>query len=171
MVSIPGQYKEFAIRVSAGLGDERFRVVETTAQKIAAQGWLMLSPPECEDLPEASFIFRLIEHRTAENRMHFDIRSADGRFKDAKLGVSLSGYLGFYQVAQVTDFWKLEALEPVRLQPGARFKANWRDHLGQRVAAYDISRDCSPRRATPSYWLNVKEGRALDIEIEVMAAR
>jgi hypothetical protein len=68
------------------------------------------------------------------NRLHYHISGAPGTtYAGAKVGVSRNGYLGFYSIASVTDYWKIE-LGPDEPEPDlAQFIL--RDCRGYRVGA------------------------------------
>ncbi|TDF77429.1 hypothetical protein [Pseudomonas sp. H9] len=76
--------------------------------------------------------FQFIERKG--NRLHYNIGcNAPKAYQGAKLGVSTNGFLGLYQLASVTDFWKIEVLGEGANGPLIYL----RDHLGSRVGYKD----------------------------------
>ncbi|MNJ54912.1 hypothetical protein D3C77_503740 [compost metagenome] len=75
-------------------------------------------------------LFNFDFHSQTEDRLHFHI-SGTGRNAAKKLGISRNGYLGLYERAEVTDFWKLEPLAWTEKGLVCR----WRDHQGHQVKA------------------------------------
>lgn len=102
--------------------------------------------------------FRYISH--TEDRLHYHIHLSGQ--PDKKLGVSRNGYLGFYQIAEVTDYWKIEPLYLDR----DRLFCHLRDQSGNKVKVMNYA---------PSYWgyehppapLNVKEGEVATFALEL----
>ncbi|MCX2889438.1 MULTISPECIES: hypothetical protein [Pseudomonas] len=87
-------------------------------------GWLMAGGTAPSIL--LSFAF----HSQSEDRLHFHIRPVGSQARK-KLGLSRNGYLGFYELAQVSDYWKLEPLELTE----HGLICYIRDHEGHRVGA------------------------------------
>lgn len=94
--------------------------------------------------------FNFVFHSQTEDRLHFNI-SGTGRNAGKKLGISRNGYLGLYERAEVTDYWKLEPLEWTENGLICR----WRDHQGHQVKAIPDT----PHFKQGSFFLmNVTEG-------------
>lgn len=95
---------------------------------LGAGGWLVHGAQVGDAAP---LMFHYLEH--TEDRIHFQISVAgDDEYAGAVLGVNGSGYLGFYDVSEVSDFWKIEVLH----QEGENdFFFMLRDHRGHRVSA------------------------------------
>jgi hypothetical protein len=108
-------------------------------------GWLQVGG--AEDASPLDFTF--IDKTPDRLHYHIYLPAAGG---PVKLGVSRNGYLGFYKVAEVTDYWKIE---PLKLTDQGLL-CNLRDQSGQRVAVYsDVPRDSSH----PKAYMNVQEGK------------
>lgn len=125
---------------------------------VAGDGWLIQSK---SSKPNVAFRFDFIEH--IEDRIHYTISAApDGPYGGAKVGVSRNGYLGFYEVAEVCDFWKVE-LEGDNDNP-SYFDFVLRDHRGHRVSAVSEPRGGFWTSFTPAkrserlLFLNTEEG-------------
>ncbi|HEK1685854.1 TPA: hypothetical protein SMR42_002205 [Pseudomonas putida] len=67
-------------------------------------------------------------HSKTEDRLHYMISMSSGN----KLGRSVNGYLGLYQISEVTDYWKLEPLR--RASNG--WVCHFRDHEGHGVKTW-----------------------------------
>lgn len=68
------------------------------------------------------------------DRLHYHIRALEPF--SGRVGVSNNQYLGLYAIATVTDYWKIEPLEPWVLQPGRTLRCNLRDAFGHQVGIY-----------------------------------
>ncbi|PVZ40433.1 hypothetical protein [Pseudomonas sp. CC120222-01a] len=88
------------------------------------------------------------------DRLHYHISLADNASPPKKLGLSRNDYLGFYQRATVTDYWKIEPLELTK----HGLVCYLRDHEGYRVGAI---KDVPHHSHQPMYLLNTKEGETL----------
>ncbi|TDF85827.1 hypothetical protein [Pseudomonas sp. H9] len=95
-------------------------------------------------------LFKFVYHSETENRLHFNI-SGTGRNAKKKLGASRNGYLGLYEVSEVTDFWKLQPLNWTE----EGLVCLWRDHRGHEVKAIA---DTPHHQKGTFYLLNVEEG-------------
>lgn len=95
-------------------------------------------------------VFNFVFHSRTEDRLHFNI-SGTGRNTTKKLGISLNGYLGLYEIAEVTDYWKLEPLAWTEKGLICR----WRDHQGNQVKAIPDNPHFKPGTF---YLMNVAEG-------------
>ncbi|WP_213875907.1 hypothetical protein [Pseudomonas sp. dw_358] len=115
--------------------------------------------------------FDFIDH--VEGRDHFNISAASGEYMGAKLGISRNGYLGFYSIAEVTDFWKLQWVGS-----SDSGQCIWRDHRGHRVSV--ITRVDPPANIrqpqTPQNILNrtfdylsAEEGQVLDFQVRILS--
>ncbi|MBF8670127.1 hypothetical protein IR012_11795 [Pseudomonas putida] len=99
-----------------------------------------------QDSPVMDFHY----HSHTDDRLHYHI-SIPGRPETKKLGISRNGYLGFYWHAEVTDYWKIEPL-----QPGDEgLVCHLSDHRGYRVGAIP---DTPHHSGDKVYLLNVEEG-------------
>ncbi|MBF8794026.1 hypothetical protein IRZ70_14520 [Pseudomonas monteilii] len=103
-------------------------------------------------------VFHFAFQSHAEGRYHFVITGTGWRASQ-KLGTSRNGYLGLYEVADVTDFWKLEPLSWTEQGLHCR----WRDHRGHQVKAIA---DTPHRDRGTYYHLNVEEGVTHEFLIE-----
>jgi len=88
-----------------------------------------------------------------EDRLHYHI-SIPGHSKPKKLGKSLNHYLGFYEIADITDCWKIEPLE----ETDQGLICHLRDHEGYRAGAIQ---DTPHRSGQTLYLLNTREGDTL----------
>lgn len=68
------------------------------------------------------------------DRLHYHIHAMQPF--SGKVGLSSNRYLGIYEVAPVTEYWKVEPLEPWVLHTGQRLRCNLRDALGHQVGIY-----------------------------------
>ena len=107
-----------------------------------------------EESPVLNFVF----HSQTENRLHFNI-SGTGRNAAKKLGISRNGYLGLYEQAQVTDFWKFEPLAWTENGLVCR----WRDHQGHHVKTIP---DAPHHERGTFFLLNVKDGETHEFLVE-----
>ncbi|WP_409277835.1 hypothetical protein [Pseudomonas defluvii] len=127
MADISG--KSFIATLLSTTGEYLYPIGYLKDNSVAGDGWLVQSE---QDEPNVAFRFDFIEH--IGDRIHYNISAApDGAYGGAKVGVSRNGYLGFYQVAEVSDYWKVE-LEGDNDNP-ATFEFLLRDQRGHRVAA------------------------------------
>ena len=109
-----------------------------------------------EDASPLDFTF--IDKTTDRLHYHINLSSAGD---PVKLGVSRNGYLGFYKVADVTDYWKIE---PLNLTDQGLL-CSLRDQSGQRVGVYsDVPRDSSHNKA----YMNVKEGEVFTLLLKLV---
>ncbi|BBH48212.1 hypothetical protein [Pseudomonas sp. KU43P] len=88
-----------------------------------------------------------------DGRLHYHI-SIPGRSRPKRLSQSLNNYLGFYEIADVTDYWKIEPLE----QTDHGLVCHLRDHKGYRAGAI---KDTPHRNGQNMYLLNTREGETL----------
>jgi hypothetical protein len=95
---------------------------------IAGEGWLVQGEESRNPL---LLRFDFIEH--VDDRIHYMISAAPGtrHYAGAKLGISRNGYLGFYSVADVSDYWKIELAG--NNEESDHIEFIWRDHRGYRV--------------------------------------
>ncbi|BDM24961.1 MULTISPECIES: hypothetical protein [Pseudomonas] len=89
-----------------------------------------------------------------EDRLHYHISLAGNANPPKKLGLSLNGYLGFYQRSEVTDYWKIEPLELSEYG----LVCYLRDHQGYRAGAI---RDTPHYNRQTQYLLNTREGETI----------
>ena len=89
-----------------------------------------------------------------EDRLHYHISLSGNANPPKKLGLSLNGYLGFYQRSEVTDYWKSEPLE---LSEHGLI-CHLRDHQGYRAGAI---LDIPHHNHQTHYLLNTKDGETL----------
>lgn len=78
---------------------------------------------------QPSLILDFEFHSKTEDRLHYMISRSSGF---SRLGRSVGGYLGLYQVSEVTDYWKLE---PLRHAPNG-WVCRLRDHEGHGVKTW-----------------------------------
>ncbi|MEN5301802.1 MULTISPECIES: hypothetical protein [unclassified Pseudomonas] len=88
------------------------------------------------------------------DRLHYHISLSGSAHPPKKLGLSLNGYLGFYQRLEVTDYWKIEPLELTE----HGLICHLRDHQGHRAGAI---MDTPHYNGQTQYLLNTKEGETL----------
>lgn len=137
--------------------------------EIAKSGWLLLGN---DDLSAVPLQFDYVSH--ADDRIYYDISAAPARheYVGAKLGVSVNGYLGFYQIAPVTDAWKVEVIGDGSLEEGFRFYL--RDSYGQRVAVSSEEEQLGnlanphPSNLRRYNYLNVSVGEIIELEAQVL---
>ncbi|AXM96582.1 hypothetical protein ACU5P1_22430 [Pseudomonas plecoglossicida] len=96
-----------------------------------------------------------------DDRLHYHI-SIPGRERPKKLGKSLNHYLGFYERAEVHDYWKIE---PLQLTDDGLI-CHLRDHEGYRTGAIQ---DTPHRSGQTLYLLNTREGDTLTFLLEQLA--
>lgn len=89
-----------------------------------------------------------------DDRLHYHISLPNSGNPAKRLGLSRNGYLGFYQLAEVTEYWKVEPLE----MTDEGLICYLRDHQGHRVAAL---RDEPHHSRQAMYLLNTQEGEVL----------
>lgn len=99
--------------------------------------------------------FRYISN--SEDRLRYHIHLSGQ--PDKRLGVSRNGYLGFYRIANVTDYWEIE---PLSLDSGILL-CHVRDQSGNRVKVINYV----PGYHLPPAPLNVKEGQTATFELEL----
>ncbi|HAB02227.1 MAG TPA: hypothetical protein DCE25_04545 [Pseudomonas sp.] len=102
----------------------------------------------------ASIQLEFVFDSHTDDRLHFHISLPNSGYPAKKLGVSRNGYLGFYQLAQVIDYWKIEPLE----MTDEGLICHLRDHQGHRVAAL---RDTPHHNRQTMYLLSATEGEIL----------
>ncbi|TDF85826.1 hypothetical protein [Pseudomonas sp. H9] len=107
--------------------------------------------------------FKFAYHSQTENRLHFNI-SDTGQNANKKLGVSRNGYLGLYEVSEVSDYWKLE---PLRWTDRG-LVCQWRDHRGHEVK--QLGGTGLRFFGEPVFYLNVDGGEVHHFLIEMMPA-
>jgi len=99
--------RSFIATLQSRAGDKVYPVGYLRDASIEGSGWLIQRSGPQTAQRKATLRFDFLEH--AGNRLHYKIScTQDPLFDGAKLGVSRNGYLGFYEVAQVQPFWKLE---------------------------------------------------------------
>jgi len=105
---------------------------------------------------EPSLIISFDYHSMEDNRLHYHLH-IPGRSKQGsgpqvprRLGVSTNGYLGFYWIAEVTDYWKIEPLQETE----EGLLCHLRDHLGHRVGTLEDTPHHQPGRFN---YLNISE--------------
>lgn len=135
---------------------------------IAGSGWLVQGDQSGQPL---ALRFDYVNH--TEDRFHYHISAAASaqHYAGAKLGVSANGYLGFYQVAEVVDYWKLE-LEGENLDP-RHIEFTLRDHRGHKVGATtqsmsDFWTSFRPKPLTKVEFLNVDSGEEVFFQARVL---
>jgi len=139
MKHIEGQ--SFIARISVDTPGVQGSLKYTRAWGVAQSGWLMRHADTQSSL---CLRFDYIEH-TAD-RVHYRVSGAagSGEYEGAKVGISLNGFLGFYHVAAVNDFWKVQVLAD--WVPGQDLRFIWRDQEGHRVS---MSREFVPMKTKP----------------------
>lgn len=126
-------------------------------------GWLLLGR---KGERAVSLRFDYVSH--SEDRHHYHISAVDaGDYEGARLGVSRNGYVGLYQVASVSDVWKVQLTGRGSVEEGFHFFL--RDHLGQRVAVYPLEESLpSTSSINLKYqtfdYLNVESGDILEFK-------
>ena len=126
---------------------------------MAGSGWLVQGNQSGHPL---ALRFDYISHTEDRHHYHISATSTAQHYAGAKLGVSANGYLGFYQVAEVVDYWKLE-LEGENLDPN-HIEFTLRDHRGHRVGATaeamgDFWTSFTPKPLAEVDFLNVDVGQ------------
>ncbi|MCI0911792.1 hypothetical protein [Pseudomonas putida] len=99
---------------------------------------------------------------STQDRLHHHISLSGPAQPPKKLGLSLNGYLGFYQRAEVTDYWKIEPLELTE----HGLICYLRDHQGYRAGAIA---DTPHHSRHPMYLINTKEGETLTFLLQQVA--
>ncbi|WP_213877441.1 hypothetical protein [Pseudomonas sp. dw_358] len=74
-----------------------------------------------------------------------------------QVGLSSHGYLGLYEVAVVSDYWKVEPLEHWSLEVGRELRCNLRDVLGHQVGIYLGAYLTVGAEYLTDFWLEVLE--------------
>ena len=127
MEGLPG--KSFVAQVACVSPGYCGPIAYSTHPQIAKSGWLLRSHRDAMPVPlRFDFLEALGE------RLHYKISGAQGAgdYEKAVLGISTNGYAGFYQVANVAGFWKVQVTGEGSLENNFRFLL--RDHHGQRLA-------------------------------------
>lgn len=136
---------------------------------VADDGWLRVAA-ETEHTKPVNFRFDYLSHSTQDNRIHYNITctSDTGSYRGAKLGVSLNGYLGLYQVAQVSDPWKTEPLGDWVVEEGAQLQFMLRDHRGYRVGHMQLYPHVEYDAKYNPRYLSVSKGEVLQFKAKVL---
>ncbi len=167
MADISG--RSFIATLHSAQADTWFPVGFTTNAPSEMEGWLI----QCEQ-PQAEATFQFDFIKESGTRLYYNISGAPGTpWAGARLGVSASGYAGFYNIASVTDPWKIERVLDNTHPHYACFYL--RDHRGHRVGAI---RECfgnfsylSLGKYPPHqthYWLNVDRGDVLYFQARIL---
>lgn len=159
MVDITG--RSFTATLLSTTGAEVYPVGFLYTNALDGNGWLIQ-----QQNPGKAVVLRFDFVEVVGNRLHYHISGAPGTaYAGAKVGVSRNGYLGFYSIASVTDYWKIE-LGPDEPEPGtAQFIL--RDPRGYRVGALAEPVGGSWTSLTPGdrsevvRYLNVESGDTL----------
>jgi hypothetical protein len=96
-------------------------------------------------------------HSHSDDRLHYHI-SIPGHSRPRRLGQSRNNYLGFYEITDVTDYWKIEPL--VHTDQG--LICHLRDHQGYRAGAVQ---DTPHRSGLSMSLLNTREGESLTFHL------
>jgi hypothetical protein len=130
---------------------------------VARGGWLLLSSN-----PESASRLRFAYQGEAEGRFLYAITGTDesAAYAGAALGISTSGFLGLYNIASVTNRWKIEVTAQAHAGRPARF---WlRSAAGERVALINSERKSGQRYGAQycaggkSIYLNVRRGSIVE---------
>jgi hypothetical protein len=130
---------------------------------VARGGWLLLS----SDL-QAGIRLRFEYQGQAAGRFLYAISGTDesAAYAGAALGISTNGFLGLYNVASVTNRWKIEVTAQATPGRPARF---WlRSAAGERVALINSERKSGQRYGAQynaggkSIYLNVSRGTIVE---------
>jgi hypothetical protein len=141
----------------------------SSRHEFGKSGWLLRGG---SDMPAVPLQFDYLKHE--DDRLYYDISAAPARheYAGAKLGVSINGYLGFYQLAKVTDAWKVELIGDGSIKEGFRFYL--RDSDGQRVAVSSEEEQLGnlanpqPSNLRRYDYLNVSVGQIIELEAQVL---
>ncbi|WP_449431061.1 hypothetical protein [Pseudomonas putida] len=111
---------------------------------LLAEGWLQVGGEA--DAQVMTFEF----DSQTDDRLHYHISTAH-KGRTRKLGISRNGYPGFYEMAEVVDYWKIEPLQ--HTQDG--LVCNLRDHRGHRVG---VIGNAPVDAAQPPAGMNILDG-------------
>lgn len=160
--------KSFIARISSVTEDFSGPLNISSYVEIAKSGWLLRGRGE-----QRAVALRFNYLRHDAERHHYSISSAEqGHYYGAELGVSQNGYLGFYHVASVTDFWKVELTGEGSVEAGFHFVL--RDHRGHRVAAHSIDElfgnlaNTHAGSAKTFDYLSVQHGEILELRADAV---
>lgn len=130
MATINGQ--SFIATLISNSGDGVFPIGYLRDNSIAGNGWLIQRTGKEAIQCSTAFRFDFIEE--VGDRLHYTISAApDTDYAGAKVGLSRNGYLGFYSVTEVTDFWKIELVK--NHEHPSYFDFVLRDAQGHRVGS------------------------------------
>ena len=111
-------------------GEQVYPVGYLRNRAMDGSGWLVQRASQHPAL-ERTAVFRFDFIEEVGDRLHYSISAGpDTEYAGAKVGASRNGYLGFYSVAQVRDFWKIELTHEY---DDGTFDFVLRDHRGYRV--------------------------------------
>lgn len=170
MAAISG--RSFIATLTSNTGDGVFPIGYLRDDSIAGSGWLIQRIGKDAIQRPMAFRFDFIEE--AGNRLYYHISAAPGtEYAGAKLGISRNGYLGFYSIAEVTDYWKIELAN--NYEHPDYFDFVLRDSKGHRVASVNepkggfwtgIGKGGSPSKRIR--FLNVYEGDILYLQARIL---
>ncbi|WP_407311263.1 hypothetical protein [Pseudomonas sp. nanlin1] len=143
MLDIRG--KSFIASLECEIFEDYRPVVYDNNDRTAGGGWLVWDFPAGHTL---ELRFDYLEHTC--DRIHYRVSGAPsaGYYAGAKIGASLNGFLGLYNIASVTDFWKVEVLSSD--EQANSFDFYWRDSQGKRVCVYHYLRTSSFSSPSPA---------------------
>lgn len=144
-------------------------ITYSTHPQIAKSGWLLRGHRNDTPVP---LRFDFLEDQG--ERLHYKISGAlgAGDYEQAVLGVSTNGYAGFYHIANVTGFWKVQLTGEGSQANSFRFLL--RDHLGYRLAICSEGEMCGnlanphPDNTRRFDYLNVLKGEIVEFEARIM---
>ncbi|WP_407311261.1 hypothetical protein [Pseudomonas sp. nanlin1] len=144
MLDIRG--KSFIASLECKIADKYRSVDYDRNFRAGGEGWLVYDFPSGQTL---ELRFDYLEHTS--DRIHYMVSGAPsaGDYAGAKVGVSISGFLGLYNIAKVSDFWKVEVLSSN--EQAKSFDFYWRDPEGKRVCAYYHRRTSSLSTPYPQF--------------------
>jgi hypothetical protein len=142
--------------------DERVGITVSTTPSYS--GWLKSMRGNDANVKPVNFRFDFVERKLseAEERLHFNIScsSATEGYRGARLGESISGYAGLYQVAEVEHFWKAEPFNSWEDDQDMQFGI--RNHKGWRLGSY------SSVNTGHTVLMNTQEGDTLTFKAQVL---
>lgn len=166
MADITG--RSFIATLLSTTGGKVYPVGFVHDNSLAGNGWLIQQGSSRDGV---ALRFDFIE--AVGSRLHYHISAAPGTaYEGAKVGVSRNGYLGFYSVASVTDYWKIEP-GPEDTEPGS-WQFMLRDSRGYRVGVLlepvgGAWTSLNPgERARAVRYLNVESGDTLYFQANIL---
>ncbi|MDD2048974.1 hypothetical protein [Pseudomonas putida] len=142
--------------------DERVGI--TVSSTPSYSGWLKSMKGNDTHVKPVNFRFDFLEGSVSGvgERLIYNIScsSATAGYRGAKLGESISGYAGLYQVANVENFWKAEPFN--RWEDDQDLQFGVRNHKGMKLRSY------SSLATGNEVLMNTHDGEVLTFKAQVL---